>query len=104
MNEKHTPGPWLIAEDLFICVDVGVGSYADICQVVGNFDAENIESGSAFANANLIAAAPDLLAALIDVLNRIDSSDEWWMDCPDRGGFDAESIRFIIDKARGEEK
>lgn len=53
------------------------------------------------ANARLIAAAPELLEQLADVLKRIEETDHWWMDCPDRGGFDAEAIRAIIAKATG---
>lgn len=48
-----------------------------------------------------IDAAPDLLEALKYVANRIEASDEWWMDCPNRGGFDLEMINAAIAKAEG---
>ena len=47
-------------------------------------------------------AAPDLYAALEAVLKQIDKSDHWWMDCPDKGGFDADAIRIVLADARGE--
>lgn len=53
------------------------------------------------ANANLISAAPELLTELIKARKIIEESDEWWMDSPDRGGFDIESIDAAINKALG---
>jgi hypothetical protein len=53
------------------------------------------------ANANLISAAPELLSELIKVRKIIEYSDEWWIDSPDRGGFDTESIDAAINKALG---
>jgi hypothetical protein len=57
METKHTPEPWSVAEAG--CVPgsllVALGDADDYCRVVGN-DCE--------ANAALIAAAPDMLAAL----------------------------------------
>jgi hypothetical protein len=41
-----------------------------------------------------------LLEALKDVSRRIKESDEWWMDCPDRGGFDAMMIDAAIAQAQ----
>ena len=53
------------------------------------------------ANANLISAAPELLTELIKVRKIIEESDEWWMDSPDRGGFNTESMDAAINKALG---
>lgn len=50
---------------------------------------------------NLMAAAPELLAELIKARKIIEESDEWWMDSPDRGGFDTESMDAAINKALG---
>lgn len=52
-------------------------------------------------NAQLISAAPELLAELIKAMKIIEESDEWWMDSPDRGGFDTESMDAAINKALG---
>jgi hypothetical protein len=52
-------------------------------------------------NAQLISAAPELLAELIKARKIIEESDEWWMDSQDRGGFDTESMDAAINKALG---
>ena len=36
--------------------------------------------------------------ALEDVLERIENSENWWMDEPDRGGFDVEMIKKALEK------
>lgn len=41
-----------------------------------------------------------LVGALDDCLDRIEKSEFWWMDCPDRGGFDAEAIRAALSEAK----
>lgn len=51
------------------------------------------------ANAQAIAALPDLIAALADTLQRIEDSEHWWIDSPDSGGMDAERIRAALLKA-----
>ena len=37
-----------------------------------------------------------LLEALKNVLLVIDNSDEWWIDCPNKGGFDRNKIEEAI--------
>lgn len=51
----------------------------------------------------LFKAAPRMLEVLKDVLRRISDSDEWWMDCPERGGFDKEAIEAAIAGAAKED-
>ena len=64
---KHTPGPWHVANG---------------CQIRSAKDqiakAWMMRNGEGLANANLIAAAPELLAALEMVMRRgrIDDSEE----------------------------
>ena len=41
-----------------------------------------------------------LVGALQDCLDRIEKSEFWGMDCPDRGGFDAEAIRAALSAAK----
>jgi hypothetical protein len=53
------------------------------------------------SNAQLFCSAPDLLEACKNVLEVIDESEEWWMDCPDKGGFDRDKIENVINKAEG---
>ena len=49
-------------------------------------------------DAKLVASAPEMLRILVKVLDRIDVSDAWWMDCPDKGGFNRDEIKELIDK------
>lgn len=53
----------------------------------------------AFAREKFWDTEPNDVAALVealkDVSRRIKDSDNWWIDCPDRGGFDA----LMIDAA-----
>lgn len=71
---KHTPGPWLIAEDGFITVRIG-NNYPEVAKV---FDAP-FDDHEVPANARLIAAAPDLLEAcraMLDCCYDMDRNDE----------------------------
>lgn len=43
----------------------------------------------------------DLLKALEYVQRTISESEAWWMDCPNKGGFDTEIIDKAINKAYG---
>lgn len=78
----HTSGPWTVCEDgernIQGSISIGVASpcgwfVADVWA-----DADELKA-SAQANARLIAAAPDLLAALRDVYENVrsDSPDMW---------------------------
>jgi len=43
----------------------------------------------------------ELLAAkelLVSIRKTIDDSEAWWMDCPDRGGFDTDAIDAVIER------
>jgi hypothetical protein len=111
MDAKHTPGPWMlntVATTCGICHKVGPfppakkgGKDRHACLYADYASDSNPADRELLANARLIAAAPNLLEALQDVLSRIKKSEEWWMDCPDRGGFDAEAIGAAIAKATG---
>ena len=97
----HTPGPWRAGgggfggtsgQGISICSDSGGGGFAItkfIASMYGNGDTANRE-----ADARLIAAAPDLLAALIDVRNNVMD------DCPDMW----QRVDDAIDKATGKEQ
>ena len=70
MNTQHTPGPWNVAQHdhgIVVCTESakkskhGASRYA----AIGGFDRGDPEQlQEALANARLIAAAPDMLAAL----------------------------------------
>ena len=78
MSAKHTPGPWLTDRN-----NVHTGQIATVYHCIGNDWIEiwtdkwletGLGEGEQEANARLIAAAPDLLAALQSVLsNSLDS-------------------------------
>ena len=58
MTTQHTPGPWFANDSLQLFAETG--------QHIASLDSstEGFEGGTLYANARLIAAAPDLLAAL----------------------------------------
>ena len=71
MKLKHTPGPWIPERDdnegiIFILDDEG----EDICLITND---ESIFSEADEANARLIAAAPEMLDALIRLIKTIRS-------------------------------
>jgi hypothetical protein len=72
MNGKHTPGPWHVIKGL------GIGRAATIAEVVvGNGEALKVKAYQDFdvdfdaeADAQLIAAAPELLEALVRLASK----------------------------------
>jgi|TARA_Y100000310_G_scaffold220706_1_gene222291 hypothetical protein len=112
MKTKHTPGPW-IAEEYFVyalnnnnenrfylSVQAGWGDrHRKIAYRTTNEELE--------ANANLIAAAPDLLKALNECLHLFDEMDAIsWNDDSDFQGSSYEGVAEIaedaVKKAEGE--
>ena len=71
MTGKHTPGPWVVGESCHtvgrLSVNAATGRPLEICMChwVDGFDDPEDEAP---ANARLIAAAPDLLAAAQEAL------------------------------------
>lgn len=86
---KHTPGPWERDADNDVVVTV-LGRVLRLAKVSGGSPQEWID------NANLIAASPDLLAALRDIVANIDKGG-----CPVRGSVMHETGRAAIAKAEG---
>ena len=79
MTSKHTPGPWVAwrafpedRDDYDTGVWVGVNDGEGMVShaVVRYGCSEAAEIGDIDANARLIAAAPDLLAALVSIVER----------------------------------
>ncbi|WP_295196493.1 hypothetical protein [uncultured Brevundimonas sp.] len=110
MGEKqgHTPGPWERDGDFFEVCRVefeGSGSYTTISSrsriggpvafAVGTPDMHWRDDAEQDANARLIAAAPDLLAALSDILPPTLCGESW--DLPDH---DAVPITITFGKLR----
>ncbi len=76
---KHTRGPWI--------VNVDRGGYPVIDQIGGDeFDVVGesgfLDSDADCANAQLIAAAPDLLESLMSYVDDFECSDPY---CPEQG-------------------
>lgn len=61
----HTPGPWSVSNGELLRV-LAVGTNQSVCGVHRVGSRGGIANGDPLANARLIAAAPDLLAALKD--------------------------------------
>ena len=86
MNKSHTPGPW---EARTFMVKGGDRMRDTICHVGSSTSLPPSRSNESIANARLIAAAPDMLAAL----QKLDASwTETFPDGPDgnrqwAGGF-----------------
>lgn len=100
MSSKHTPGPWAYQEDSDVYTHIvrGPGNRF-ICQLAQTTSAE-IE-----ANARLIAAAPELLDALIEAVAcgmvPISSAKDGGASTHSRQVRCADMIRAAIAKATG---
>lgn len=77
---KHTPGPWLLdAVDTHHVTDPGIDGYHAITAGAGFFSPESKERGfhltsyMSLADAKLMAAAPDLLEALLCAYKALDA-------------------------------
>jgi hypothetical protein len=81
---KHTPGPWTVKSDRISIQVAAADDDVSICELWrrGNHELE-------LANANLMAAAPDLLEALEDLV------DEYGV------AVSTEKVKAAIAKARG---
>lgn len=86
---KHTPGPWTTRFDFVVqAKSFESGRLVPVAQPYG----VNTDGTDLFANARLIAAAPDLLAALIATVKDAEQPEfEIWAEneCP---AGDAESV------------
>src|SRR5512139_2026557 len=75
---KHTPGPWATRRNISSVGIVGADGFAvAACRFTGPDGSTTGETiGIGKANARLIAAAPDLLGALRDLLEAFDASPD----------------------------
>lgn len=86
MKTKHTPGPWEIRGNMIYGVDNGPGTAPHIA------DCDRVE------DANLIAAAPDLLSALVALLSTVGDKEISEHDM-DMTGHDTESCALCMARA-----
>ena len=107
MGIKHTPGPWVVGAsdflDQWVCIDAPSGdpdldykSWEGIAMAYGCEESPSEGLKKANANARLIAAAPELLDALEELL----AATKHLAPCQAT----AEKARAAIAKAKGEEQ
>ena len=100
MSAKFTPGPWHASYSKFSQVKAANGAIVATCNRLSNL--VNLQ-----ANANLIAAAPDLFSVL-DILEWVDGPDGGPPFCPicgqdiDHWHRDGCRLNDALKKARGE--
>jgi hypothetical protein len=83
---QHTPGPWKLISNGLLVQDAGNRLH------IGTFKEAEGLGHSAAANARLIAAAPELLAALEEIVAQLG----------DKGYCAISKARAVAEKARGE--
>lgn len=87
---NHTPAPWTISDEIDpLIYSNATGAY--VAQVFAYDGRNNSRNAAVDADARLIAAAPDLLAALIEAVEIIEST-----------GLDASPARAAIAAAKGQ--
>ena len=95
MTSQHTPGPWTFTDDpeyncFYVDAQNGAIGVADVVRLP--------VKDQGLANARLIAAAPDLLDALQDLLWAVTGFGDFEAQYPEEYA----KARIAIAKARGE--
>jgi len=93
MSIEHTPTPWYrVGHDLR-----GRQGPIEVCPATahGLTDAKFI--------LRAVNAYGPMLEALKDVKHRLETSDQWWIDVPEKGGLDLEMIDAAIALAEKED-
>lgn len=100
---KHTPGPWLVCKERPFEILMDDSNGEEIYAQIASVEWGNTEPDQAIADAHLIAAAPDLLAALRAVMRC--ASGELERPITERQPWgDAERlIKIALAKAEGRE-
>lgn len=107
MSTKHTPGPWMKTDGSAIKCDLRpIGLTKDagliVASVVGGPTSEYSfprDESEVEANASLIAAAPELLAALVSMCETMEQQN-WGIKSPDQWQTEAyKQARAAIAKA-----
>jgi precorrin-4 methylase len=97
MKTEHTPGPWEVQQNAANRLDIAranPGTYGVIASIINDVGAIHKKD---FANAHLISAAPELLAALKEAQDTLRHND---IDTGYLPGV-SQRIRFAIAKAEG---
>ena len=107
MTSKHTPGPWVVAtHDLSVRHRSEFGlEIAAVVETIVSSDGPLMDTETAEANARLIAAAPELLEALVEAtacgMVPISSAKDGGASTHSRQVRCADMIRAAIAKATG---
>jgi hypothetical protein len=100
-ERKHTPGPWAVDySDDGPLIYTGELLIASVSGSTEHIEVQGLDEQTTEANASLIAAAPDLLAALEQLLDHGERRNLYY-----ERGEDAEVVgqaRAAIAKARGQ--
>ena len=113
MSAKHTPGPWIVRDngEGWVCPvidspNIGKGYFASLATATQRDphprEGGGISTTTARANARLIAAAPDLLAALEKAVGHYGKPGGPW-NVPSEPGTWIADARAAIAKAKGVE-
>lgn len=92
---KHTPGPWWLDDDGFIASGNG-----DTYETIADPHCSDLDIDEREANARLIAAAPELLEALEELVEQCETAQG--LSDYNYGKFDLVHALKAISKARGE--
>ena len=104
LDAERTQGEWQIFDDGEICpheVHLMVDSTGNgkFDKPISNYSLSMNKQGK--ANALYTALSVNNLAILAQtleyVLEKINTSENWWMDCPDSGGFDTVKIEAALE-------
>lgn len=97
---KGTPGPWEVEDNgYFYDINAGRATVGDVCSSISWFDNDEHRGPVAMANAQLIAAAPEMLEALREVIGSLGVMVADPDNCPE-----IIKARAVITKALGETK
>lgn len=106
---KHTKGPWIARPDVLDfktnAIDIvskQVTNLGDQISVATVFGSTVYDEDQKIANAQLIAAAPEMLEALENLIAAVDRPEAYQF-VDNRCLIAVQNIRKIIKKARGEE-
>ena len=80
MSTKHTPGPWRFGEAKNGYTTIGGGNWGEFATVVTRMEGRDHDDPTGVANARLIVAAPDLLAAVEALFQHCSMIHNVWGD------------------------
>lgn len=90
IKKEYTPGPWTLELKKKKCYSqINGDGWWGLCKVVTKQKGNESHINEGIANAKLVAAAPELLESLIEVLPRL----KYWLNQPDKNIDNDEMIK-----------